>query len=129
MVKVAWRWNDGFRALVGLEAEQTAEGHARVTLQADERHLNPHGTVHGGVIATLLDVAMGTAVASTPGDDSDRPVTIEMKVTYLEPARTGLLQATAKVHKRGKRITIVEAELEQDDEMISHAIGTFTTIS
>jgi uncharacterized protein (TIGR00369 family) len=121
--------DDGFRTLVGLEAEQTAEGHARVTLQADERHFNAHGTVHGGVIATLLDVAMGTAVASAPGDDSERPVTIEMKVTYLEPARSGALVATAKVHKRGKRITIVEAELEQDDEMISHAIGTFTTIS
>lgn len=121
--------DDGFRTLVGLEAEQTAEGHARVTLWADDRHLNPHGTVHGGVIATLLDVAMGTAVAASGDAAGERPVTIEMKVTYLEPARTGLLQATAKVHKRGKRITIVEAELEQDNEMISHAIGTFTTIS
>jgi len=120
--------DDGFRTLVGLDAEQTAEGRARATLTADERHLNPHGSVHGGVIATLLDVAMGTAVAST-GDDGERPVTIEMKVTYLEPARPGPLVATAKVHKRGKRITIVEAELQQDGEMVSHAIGTFTTIN
>jgi len=120
--------DDGLRTLVGLDAEQTAEGRARVNLMADERHLNPHGTVHGGVIATLLDVAMGTAVAST-GDDGERPVTIEMKVTYLEPAQMGPLVATAKVHKRGKRITIVEAELQQDGEMVSHAIGTFTTIS
>jgi acyl-coenzyme A thioesterase PaaI-like protein len=50
-----------------------------------------------------------------------------MKVTYLEPARPGTLVVDALVRKRGRRITIVEAEVTQDDELVAHAIGTFTS--
>lgn len=114
----------GFRALVGLELEEHGEGTAAVSLTADERHLNPYGSVHGGCIATLVDVAMGGAVAAA---GAESPVTIEMKVTYLEPGRAGELRAEARVRKRGKRITIVEAEVTQEGELVALALGTFTS--
>jgi uncharacterized protein (TIGR00369 family) len=114
-----------FRELVGLEPGERGDGCATVTLDAGEQHLNPHGTVHGGVIATLVDVAMGTAVVAAGGE---APVTIEMKVTYLEPAQPGHLRAEATVRKRGKRITIVEAEVFGDDgELVALALATFTS--
>ena len=114
----------GFRELVGLEVTDHGDGEATVMLTADERHLNPYGTVHGGAIATLVDVAMGGAVAAA---GADAPVTIEMKVTYLEPGRPGEIRAEAKVRKRGKRITIVEAEVTQDEDLVALALATFTS--
>jgi len=116
--------DQGFRDLVGLEVGELVDGTSTVTLVADERHLNPYGSVHGGAIATLVDSAMGAAVASA---GAEAPVTIEMKVTYLEPGRPGEIRAEAKVRKRGKRITIVEAEVTQGDELVALALATFTS--
>ena len=113
----------GFGDYLGLEVlEQDDGGRVVARLQADEHHLNAHGTVHGGAIATMVDSAMARAVVAA---GSDGPVTVEMKVTYLEPARAGELVAEALVRKRGRRITIVEAEVTQDGEMVAHAIATF----
>ena len=114
----------GFRSKIGLESKERSDGEATVVLHADESHTNPYGSVHGGAIATLVDSAMGEAVASA---GADAPVKIEMKVTYLEPAQPGELTATAKVRKRGRRITIVEAEVHQEDELIALALATFTS--
>ena len=108
----------GFREHVAL---QVVDG--RVVLDAVQEHLNPHGTVHGGVLATMLDVAMGEAVAQAGGD---RPVTVSLTVTYLEPGREGRLEATAQVRKRGKRLLVVEGEVTQGDEVLADALGTFS---
>jgi uncharacterized protein (TIGR00369 family) len=116
----------GFVDEVGIEVEAAEEGRSRIRLDAEERHLNPAGTVHGGAIATLVDTAMGAAVKTT-GDGGT--ATVEMKVTYLEPAKPGTLVVDALVRKRGRRITIVEAEVSQGDELVAHAIGTFTSAS
>ena len=120
--------DNGFSGLVGFELESSGDGRAELILDVEPRHLNPHGTVHGGAIATLVDSAMGAAVATTTGE-GEGPVTIEMKVTYLEPAKTERLRASAHVRRAGKRITIVEADvLDADDEAVAHAIATFTTV-
>ena len=118
----------GFHQLLDLEVLDRHDGRADVALDADDRHLNAHGTVHGGAIATLVDTAMGAAVTATEG--GERPVTIEMKVTYLEPGMPGRLVAKAVVRKRGKRITIVEAEVNQEgsDELVALALATFATL-
>lgn len=116
----------GFGGLIGLDVARFDDGDAEVVLDVTDQHLNAHGSVHGGAIATLVDVAMGAAVAT----DGSRPVTIEMKVTYLEPAGRGRLVAAARVRRRGSRITIVEADVtDDDDQAVAHAIATFTTLS
>ncbi len=109
----------GFREHVDLQVMA-----GKVVVDADERHLNPHGTVHGGVLATMIDVAMGSAVAE--GTDG-APVTVSLTVTYLEPGRQGRLEAVARVRKRGKRLTMVEAEVTQDGELVADALATFAT--
>ncbi len=118
----------GFRELLGIEVDKTVEGEARLRFEAGDAHLNPSGTVHGGAVATLVDTAMGEAVATTA--DGQTPVTVEIKVNYLEPGRPGVLIATARVHKQGKRFTVVEAEVVQEDggDLITFATGTFTTV-
>lgn len=119
----------GFRELVGLQLVEAEEGRAVVELLAEDRHLNPGGTVHGGAVSTLIDVAMAEALNPMTGEE-ERPVTIEIKVNYLEPGRPGTLVCTASVRKGGKRITIVEAEVVQreSDEAVALATGTYTRV-
>ena len=114
--------------LLGIDVSRSDEDSATAALVADERHLNRAGTVHGGAIATLVDVAMGAAVFAG-SDDDERPVTIEMKVNYLEPGERGELRAVANVRRRGSRFTVLEAEVAQGDRVIAFATGSFTTIS
>jgi uncharacterized protein (TIGR00369 family) len=113
----------GFREHVALQVEPGEEGVGRVTVDAGDEHLNPHGTVHGGVLATMLDTAMGTAVATAGGES---PVTVSLTVTYLEPGRPGRLTASARVRKRGKRLLVVEGQVEQDGDVVADALATFS---
>ena len=114
----------GFTGYVGIRMEGADEDGAEVVLDVQDHHRNPHGSVHGGAIATLVDTAMGRAVAST----GDAPVTIEMKVTYLEPAAPGRLRAAASVRRRGSRIVIAEVDVtDESGDAVAHAIGTFTS--
>jgi len=112
----------GFREHVALQVEPLDDGTSRVVVDAGDEHLNPHGSVHGGVLATMIDVAMGTAVTSSGGQS---PVTVSLTVTYLEPGRPGRLEAMAQVRKRGKRLTVVEAEVVQDGDVVADALATF----
>ena len=116
--------SEGLIKLLGVEREEAADGRAVLILDADDRHLNPYGTVHGGAIATLADSAMGAAVRAA---GVETPATIEMKVTYLEPGQPGRLTASAEVRKKGKRITIVECQVEQDGDLVALALATFTS--
>lgn len=119
---------EGFREFLGITVGSHGDGEARLTLPASERHLNPGGAVHGGAITTLIDTAMGEALA-TRADDA-MPVTVEIKVNFLEPAREGDLVATARVRRQGKRFTLIESEVVQadTDEHVAYGTGTFTTV-
>lgn len=121
--------DNGFRDMIGIESRTSASGRATVALHAGEAHLNPGGTVHGGVLATLVDTAMGEALNSLI-EAKERPVTIEMKLNYLEPGEEGLLVANAEVKKRGRSFTVVMAEViqERSGESVAEAMGTFTTV-
>ena len=122
--------NAGFRELVGTELAEAGDGQAVVRMRAGDRHLNPGGTVHGGAISTLVDVSMAEALNSAVADEDERPVTVEIKVNYMAPGKPGVIASTARVRKGGKRVTVVEAEVvqEEDDEIVALAIGTYTIV-
>jgi uncharacterized protein (TIGR00369 family) len=119
----------GFTQLVGAELSSAEEGRASVSLRAEERHLNPSGTVHGGVISTLIDISMAEAL-NTMAEEDEQPFTIQITVNYMKPGKPGALTSTAEVRKGGERITIVEAEVVQEDdgEVIALATGTYTPV-
>ena len=121
--------NGGFTELVGTEVSSAEEGRAAVSLKAEEQHLNPSGTVHGGVVSTLVDASMAEAL-NTMTEEGEQPFTIQITVNYMKPGKPGALTSTAEVRKGGERITIVEAEVVQDDdeEVIALATGTYTPI-
>jgi uncharacterized protein (TIGR00369 family) len=118
----------GFRELVGAELSEAGDGRAVVKMRADERHLNPGGTVHGGAISTLVAVSMAEALDTAVAEEDERPVTVEMKVNFMAPGKPGVIAATARVRKGGKQVTVVEAEVvqEEDEEVVALATGTYT---
>jgi uncharacterized protein (TIGR00369 family) len=117
----------GFAERLGAEVEIADDGSARMRFTAREEHLNQAGTLHGGVLATLVDTAMGAAVRSAT-DDGDVPATSQLTVTYLRPGKPGPLRVTAKVRTRGEHLTVCEADVEQDDRSLVHAVATFALL-
>src|SRR3712207_9522041 len=102
-------------------------GGARIAFEVREEHLNPAGTLHGGVLATLVDTAMGQAVRTTTGE-GEVPATSQLTVTYLRPGKPGALVVTGRVRTRGQHLTVCEADVEQDGEAEAHALATFSLL-
>jgi uncharacterized protein (TIGR00369 family) len=116
---------DGFAGWIGVTGEHAADGAAGLELETQEHHLNPAGTVHGGVLATLVDTAMGLAVRSA---DVDTPATSQLSIAYLRPAAAGRLVASARVRKEGKHLLVCDAEVEQDGKRVLQALATFAVV-
>ena len=117
----------GYAERLGARTEATGEGTARVRFDAREEHLNAAGTLHGGVVATLVDTAMGQAVRSRTGE-RDVPATSQLTVTYLRPGKPGHLLVTAQLRTQGEHLTVCEADVEQEDRGLVHAVATFALL-
>jgi uncharacterized protein (TIGR00369 family) len=112
---------------LGVYGRTAEDGTAQLELDATEEHLNEAGTVHGGVLATLVDTAMGQAVRSRTGEH-DVPATSQLTVTYLRPGKPGRLRATGRVSTQGEHLTVCEADVEQDGRTLVHAVATFAVL-
>ncbi len=117
----------GYAERLGARVESADDGVARLSFEALEEHLNPAGTLHGGVLATLVDTAMGQAVRTATGED-DVPATSQLTVTYLRPGKPGPLTVTARVRTRGEHLTVCEADVEQDGRELVHALASFALL-
>lgn len=117
----------GFAGSIGARVEDSDDGAATLTFEVRDEHLNPAGTLHGGVVATLVDTAMGQAVRTTT-DDGEVPATSQLTVTYLRPGRPGRLQVRARLRTRGQHLTVTEADVEQDGKSLAHAVATFALL-
>jgi len=112
-----------FVAHLGLLTEALGEGTARLSMPLPEHFTNSLGTAHGGVILSLLDVALCTA-ARTLHPDSVGVVTIDMSTSFIGSGG-GTLIAEARVLKDGRSMTFVEAEARNaDGSLVAKAIGT-----
>jgi uncharacterized protein (TIGR00369 family) len=118
--------DSGFISFIGAQAPEAADGKATLAMEVDDRHLNPAGTVHGGLLATLVDTTMGSAIRSAVGEET--PATSQLSLTYLRPGKPGRLVVTATVRKRGENLTVCEADVEQDGTSLVHALATFALI-
>lgn len=116
-----------FAAQLGVQPGTAEDGRAELELTAAEEHLNRAGAVHGGVLATLVDTAMGAAVRSRTGED-DSPATSQLTITYLRPAKPGLLRAVAKIRTQGEHLMVCEAEVVQGEDSVVHALATFALL-
>lgn len=93
--------------LLGLEVNYPDTETCVVEFEALDFMFNPQGTLHGGVIATVLDISMGHLLQKTIGPG----MTLEMKTQFLRPARAGRLRAEGRFLKKGKSINYLETRL------------------
>jgi len=104
-----------FHASMGISVMSVREGEVDLRLEARPDHANLHGTVHGGVLATLADTAAGLAVRSATADPGGRHASANLDVQYLASATTGTLFATGRVVKLGRRLVVAEAVVTDGD--------------
>ena len=97
---------------LGYEIAEAESGRVVVTAEPRDIHLNPAGTVHGGLAATMLDSCMGLAIQSTleKGIDS---TTLEFKISFVRPItpEIGLIKAEGTVISRGRRVGTAEGRV------------------
>src|ERR1043166_5637378 len=84
--------------LLGFVPKSIEPGHAIFEMEADERHHNPMGTLHGGVYCDLADAAMGYAYGATLRE-GEAFTTIELKINFLRAVRRAILTAQVRVVK------------------------------
>ena len=104
--------------------ETLGEGSARLSLPIEPHLTNSIGTVHGGVIMSLLDVALCTA-ARTLHPDSLGVITIDMSTSFIGGGAGARLLAEARVLKNGRNMIFVEGEAKNEDgSLVAKAMAT-----
>ena len=110
--------------LIGFVLKSIEPGHAIFEMEADERHHNPMGTLHGGIYCDIADAAMGYAYAATL-TEGETFTTIELKINFLRAVRKETLTAEARVVKRGSTLGYVECEVkDQTGKLVAKAAST-----
>jgi uncharacterized protein (TIGR00369 family) len=112
--------------LLGMSRMEVEEGRVSVEMEPREFHYNPLGTVHGGMLATLLDTATGCAVHTTLPAGVGY-TSMDLSVKYLRPVtvESGTLRCVGTILQRGRRTALAEARLTDGaDRLVAHATST-----
>jgi uncharacterized protein (TIGR00369 family) len=115
----AWEW-------LGLKLVETGEGSAIVEMATTEDMANHSGFVHGGMISTLADSAMGRSLRTlSPG--VLRAMSFDLKLNFINAAKVGeKLRATGHVIHAGRRTVVAECRVEGGDgRLVATASATF----
>ena len=117
------------RTFLDFTIDDGIDGEAVAALDVNDRHLNPNGVVHGGVVFTLVDTAMGRATMSVL-DEGRICASIEVAVRYLRPISGGRLVATASVLRAGRRIVHLEGRVtvDGDDRPVAVVQASFAVL-
>ena len=118
-----------FHASLGIDVVEASRGRVRLSIVTTEQQKNLLGTIHGGVLATLADTAMGLAVRTSI--DAGRPhVTIEMAMHYLRPAEPGTVEAVGTVVRAGSQIAYAEADVfDAGGTLLARASGSYSVVA
>lgn len=101
-------------AFLGIRPVSLGDGEARIELTADRRLHNAMGTVHGGILCDLADVAMGAALA-TVTEEGESFTTLQLQTSYFLPVVDGRISAHARVVRRGRGTAHLECDLEDGE--------------
>jgi uncharacterized protein (TIGR00369 family) len=111
---------------LGYEIVEAEKGRVVATAEPKASHLNPSGTVHGGLAATMLDSCMGLAIQSTL-DKGLGSTTLEFKISFVRPItpETGPIRAEGTVLARGRRTGTAEGRVtDRSGRLLAHATTT-----
>jgi uncharacterized protein (TIGR00369 family) len=99
--------------LIGMRILEAELGRAVSEMDASSRHANAMGTLHGGIICDLADVAMGCAMASTLEED-ETFTTLDLTTKYFKPIWNARLRAEARLTKRTRSLGLVECDVTDE---------------
>ena len=117
-----------FPRLMGMRLEGIEIDGATVVLDIDERHFQPFGIVHGGVLATLIDTATFWAAFLRLPPEAGL-VNIDLKLNYLQPANAGRLTATGRCIRPGRTLSYTEAHVRDErGDLLAHGTSTLMAL-
>ena len=115
--------------LLGIELlELKKGGEAVLRLPMRDELRQPHGVMHGGATASIIDTATAFAVIGALAE-GEKATTVDLTVHYLRPVTEGTLVCTAKVLRAGRRLLTVSAEVVNDEgKLIATALSTYPNV-
>lgn len=114
-----------FWKLLGMEVLDVKKGWAMVRLPFSEKLTQPDGVAHGGAIFSPADTAVAMALLGLI-DRDETLLTIEMKINYIKPVRSGDILAEARIVHRGNKTAIGEVDVRNSKgEMIAKCLATY----
>lgn len=115
--------------LIGMILEGMTIDRATIILDLDaERHFQPYGIVHGGVLATLIDTATFWAAFTRLPQDTGL-VNVDLKLNYLQPALSGRLAAEGRCLRPGRTISYAEAHVyDESGALLAHGTSTLLAL-
>jgi uncharacterized protein (TIGR00369 family) len=119
---------NGFTGMLGMRLVDMRPQEAVIEIEMRDDLRQPHGLLHGGVTATLIDTAMAFAVI-TVLNAGEKASTVDLNVHYLRPHTEGKISCTARVIKAGRRLLTVSADVvNEQNKLIATALSTYTKV-
>lgn len=117
----------GYHELLGIQVVEWQETHAVLELSIEPGHLNRSGSVHGGVLASMLDSALSlTGLYCETPDTSRQGMTLSLTTTFVGPARQGVLKATGRLRGGGRKTYMASGEIiDEAGNLIAIGEGSF----
>jgi uncharacterized protein (TIGR00369 family) len=113
---------------VGFSLTSIEPGRTVFEMEVGRKHHNPMGTLHGGILCDIADAAMGMAYASRL-EDGESFTTLELKINFLKPLRSGKVRAEGRVVKAGRSVGLVECDvLDGEGSLVARASSTCMTL-
>ena len=114
---------------LGFKLVEVGPATATIEILTDtERHANPMGTVHGGVLCDIADAAIGTAHASTL-DEGESFTSIDLQINFFRPIWNERVRAVAKLVNGGRQISRYVCDIiRDDDKLVAQVTSTIMTL-
>jgi acyl-CoA thioesterase len=111
-----------------MELVKIQAGETTIRLKMRDALRQPHGLLHGGATASVIDTATAFAVVSVLAD-GEKASTVDLTVHYLRPVFEGKIVCTARIVRAGKRLLTVSAEVVNNEgKLIATALSTYSKV-
>jgi len=106
-----------YHRFLGLKLKRCEDGLVEIVMPFREEFLREDGSdwLHGGIVASLIDIAGDYAVYSRTGGDVP---TVDLRIDYLRPAKRGSLSATGRIVKVGRRVGVADVEVRDEQGQV-----------
>jgi len=117
--------NNPFAKLLDIKITELERGSAAIEIVVSPTHLNPQGTLHGGVLSAMADIAMGAAVRTL----GKVGVTVNLNCNFLAPGHLGdKIVARGKVIHQGNTIMATECTVTRDEDVLVKTTGVWFVV-